>query len=161
MKKLSKTEEKVGRFGGKLKANCKLEETWIWPDKVTEKIKEFIEGYSLHICCGMSELGDIRLDLDPQKPGVSKADMNELKYPDETFDTVISDPPWKIGFFQRMKPFFETVRVCKTGGRIIYNCTWRPLSKFVELEKAFIRTDNNWTNVSIIWIFRKTKPIKG
>ena len=56
-----------------------------------------------------------------------------------------------------MKPFFECVRVCRIGGRIIYNATWRPLSRAVELEEAVIRTDNNWSNVSVIWIFRKIK----
>ena len=86
--------------------------------------------------------------------------MNKIPYPDNTFDTVISDPPWKIGFFQRMRPFFECVRVCKLGGRIIYNCTWKPISKCVELEEAIIRTDNNWANVSIIYVFKKIKEIE-
>ena len=68
-------------------------------------------------------------------------DMIKLPFKDNTFDTVISDPPWKINFFKRMKPFFEAVRVCKIGGRIIYNCTWRPTLKCVQLQEVIIRTD--------------------
>jgi hypothetical protein len=126
-KKISKLKKKTGRFGGILKNNTRLEESWVWPEPVAEKVNEFIIGYSLNICSGMSKIGDVKVDYDPKFPEIKKEDMNNLPYPDETFDTVISDPPWKISFFQRMKPFFEAVRVCKTGGRIIYNCTWHPI----------------------------------
>lgn len=144
---------------GKINKNCQLQESWVWPNLVTKKITSLIRGYSLNICSGLSELGDIKLDIDPRSPTVQKADMSELPFKDETFDTVISDPPWKINFFQRQRPFFEAVRVCKTGGRIIYNCVWRPVSKYVKLEKVFLRTDNNWTNISAIWIFKKIKRV--
>ena len=149
-----------GRMGGRVNKNCQLQETWVWPDKITEKVAEFISGYSLNICAGLSKLGDVKIDIDPKRKEVGKADMNSLSFTDETFDTVISDPPWKINFFHRMKPFFEAVRVCKVGGRIIYNCTWRPVSKYVKLEKVYLRTDNNWTNISAIWIFKKIKKIE-
>lgn len=148
-----------GRLGGKINRNCLLQKSWVWPNLVTEKVRPFIQGYSLNVCAGLSELGDIRLDIDPKLPTVQKADMNALPYPDNTFDTVVSDPPWKINFFHRQRPFFEVVRVCKVGGRIIYNCTWRPISKYVKLEKVYLRTDNNWANISAIWIFKKIKEV--
>ena len=141
----------------RIRNNCKLANSWVWDKKVNEFVKTRIKGYSLNMCAGLSNVGEIKLDLDPQNKSVGMADMNKIPYPDNTFDTVISDPPWKIGFFQRMKPFFECVRVCKLGGRIIYNCTWKPISKCVELEEAIIRTDNNWSNVSIIYVFKKIK----
>ena len=85
--------------------------------------------------------------------------MNKLSFPDNTFDTVISDPPWKINFFKRQKPFFECVRICKVGGTIIYNCTWRPASKYVRLKEVFVRTDAPWAGISYIWIFEKIADI--
>lgn len=144
----------------KIRNNCKLTRSWVWDKKVNDFARERIIGHSLNMCAGLSDVGDIKLDLDPQSDKVKKAEMNNIPYPDNTFDTVISDPPWKIGFFQRMKPFFEAVRVCKLGGRIIYNCTWKPISKCVELEEAVIRTDNNWANVSVIYVFKKIKNIE-
>ena len=141
----------------KIRNNCKLTKSWVWDKKVNDFARERIKGKSINICAGLSEVGDIKFDLDPKNPKVSKADMNNIPHPSESFDTVISDPPWKIGFFQRMKPFFEAIRLCKVGGRIIYNCTWKPISKCVELEEAIIRTDNNWSNVSIIWVLKKIK----
>jgi len=144
----------------KIRNNCKLSNCWVWDKSVNEFVKERVKGYSLNCCAGLSPVGDVKIDLDPQKSNVNKGDMNKLDFPDNTFDTVISDPPWKIGFFQRMTPFFECVRVCKVGGTIIYNCTWKPISKYVELQEQVIRTDNNWSNVSVIWIFKKTRDIE-
>lgn len=141
----------------KIRNNCKLTKSWVWDKKVNDFAKERIIGKSINICAGLSNVGDVKIDLDPQNSSVIKGDMINLPYEDESFDTVISDPPWKIGFFQRQKPFFEAIRLCKIGGRIIYNCTWKPISKCVELEEAIIRTDNNWANVSVIWVFKKLK----
>ena len=140
-----------------MKDKTKLQECWIWNKTVEEFVKERIKGYSLKCCSGKSILGDVKIDLDPKDNSVIKGDMRELKFNDNTFDTVIQDPPWKIGFYQRMKPFFECVRVCKVGGMIIYNAYWIPQSKQVELKELFVRTDTDWANTSIISIFKKIK----
>ena len=141
----------------RINKNCQLYTSWVWPIKVEKRLKPYIKGYSINICSGLSNLGDVKVDLEPLRPDVRKADMSALPFPDNTFDTVISDPPWKLNFFKRQKPFFEAVRVCKPSGRIIYNCTWRPVSKLVKLEKVILRTDNTWANISAIWFFRKIK----
>ncbi len=134
-----------------------LQECWIWNKSVEEFVKSRIRGYSINICAGKSPLGDVKIDLDPKNTDVLKGDMRQLPYPDNTFDTVIQDPPWKIGYYQRMKPFFECVRVCKVGGRIIYNAYWIPTSKIVKLKEAWIRQDDPWSNASIISVFEKTR----
>lgn len=150
-------ERKESRLAARTKTNrnCRLETVWVWPETVTEKLRPLINGCSINVCCGLSPLGDIKVDIEPRHAGVTKADMNDLPYADNSFDTVISDPPWKLEFFKRMLPFRECVRICKVDGRIIYNCIWRPVNKYVELERAILRTDNNFANVSVIWIFRK------
>ena len=163
MKKLTRKEAKK-RFNNnlsrkKVNKNCQLQEVWVWPSVVDDKIKQLIHGYTLNCPAGLSEIGDVKGDLEPQAEGIKQMDMTKLPFKDNTFDTVISDPPWKINFFKRMKPFFETVRVCKVGGRIIYNCTWKPVSKYVKLEKTIIRTDTNWAMVSVIWIFKKIADV--
>lgn len=82
-----------------------------------------------------------------------------MTFPSNSFDTVVSDPPWKIGYYERFKPFFECVRVCKVGGLIIYNATWIPStpSKDAELMEIFVRQDNDFSNTSIISVFKKVK----
>ena len=148
-----------------LNRNCKLEKSWIWPEQVTELVSSLIIGKSINVCCGASALGDVKVDLQPLpelalKNNIQIEDMNDLPFEDDSFDTVISDPPWKLPFFKRMRPFFECVRICKVGGRIIYNSYNKPVSKYVVLEKAYIRSDNNWSNCSVIWIFKKVREIE-
>ena len=138
-------------------SKTKLQACWVWNDTVEIFVKEHIQGYSLNVCAGKSSLGDVKIDLDPQDKSVIKGDMRHLDFPDETSDTVIQDPPWKIGFYHRMTPFFECVRVCKIGGKIIYNAYWIPESKLVYLEELWVRQDKPWTNTSIISIHRRFK----
>jgi len=140
-----------------MKKNTKLQECWVWDGTVEDFVKSKIQGYSLNICAGKSSIGDIKIDLDPQDKTVIKGDMKSLSFKDNTFDTVIQDPPWKIGYYDRWKPFFECVRVCKIGGKIIYNAYWIPRSDDVQLEECFIRSDEPFTNASILAVFKKVK----
>ena len=133
----------------------KLIKSWIWNETVNDFVKNKIKGYSLNACAGKSELGDIKIDLDPKDKSIIKADMKSIPFKNETFDTVIQDPPWKIGYYDRWRPFLECVRVCKTGGNIIYNAYWIPDSKAVELKEIIVRQDSAFTNTSIISIFKK------
>ena len=140
-----------------MEAKYKLQKSWLWDKDVSEFVKTKISGYSLNICSGMCSIGDVKIDLDPQNSSVIKGDMKNLPFKDNTFDTVVEDPPWKIGYFDRWQPFFECVRVCKVGGIIIYNAYWIPQSNFSKLIDIYTRQDNAFTNTSIISIHRKNK----
>ena len=135
---------------------AKLRESWIWPDAVLDYARTKMQGYTLNVCAGASELGDVQIDLDPENAKVQKMDMRSLRFDEETFDTVICDPPWKLGYYDRFRPFYECVRVCKVGGLIIYNATWIPHSEQVEILETVIRRDTHWGNVSVITVFRRT-----
>jgi len=140
-----------------MEKKTKLQKCWIWNDTVTSFVKKRITGYSLNVCAGKSDIGDVKIDLDPQDRSVIKGDFKFLKFEDNTFDTIISDPPWKIGYYDRWKPFFECVRVVKVGGLIIYNAYWLPQSDDVELLECYVRSDQPFTNASIISVFKKIK----
>jgi len=140
-----------------LTGKTRLQRVWVWNDTVTAFVKERLVGYSLSVCAGLNPLCNVNLDLDPQDRSILRGDMRLLPFGPNLFDTVVSDPPWKISYYERFRPFFECVRVCKVGGRIIYNATWIPMtpSGDAELEEVWIRQDSNFTNVSVISIFRK------
>ncbi len=140
-----------------LAKNVTLQKCWVWPQDVTEFVKSKLKGYSLNVCAGMNPLCSVNLDLDPKIKSIIKGDMRTLPFMANTFDTVVSDPPWKISYYQRFRPFFECVRVCKVGGIIIYNATWIPMcpSGDTKLLETWIRQDSNFTNSSIISVHGK------
>jgi ubiquinone/menaquinone biosynthesis C-methylase UbiE len=125
-------------------------------------VKSKIKGYSLNVCAGVNPICSVNLDLDPQDKSILKGDMKCLPFKSNAFDTVISDPPWKIDYYRRFKPFFECVRVCKVGGTIIYNATWVPNtpSGDVELKELYVRQDNNFSTASVISVFEKVRDNK-
>ena len=130
--------------------------SWEWPEDVTNEVEQLLEpGTTLNICAGSNRLGDVKIDLDPQKADVQKGDMRALEFLDESFDNVIIDPPWKLGYYQRFRPFYEAVRVTKIGGLIIYNATWIPHSDQCELLNVYVRRDSHWGNVSVFSVFRR------
>jgi len=144
--------------------HLKLRKSWIWNNSVNEYVKKWIRNTDkvLNVPNGKSRIGTVLADIDPQFKDVDKVDMKKLPYKNNSFDVVIQDPPWKIGYFNRFKPFYECVRVCKVNGLIIYNAYWIPYTKFPDLlkiEDVVIRQDKPFTNTSIITVFRKLKEL--
>lgn len=133
----------------------RYEDCWRWPASFERFVREHVEGYCLNVCAGESDVGDVKLDAEPRRDDVIQGDMRNLPFKDATFDTVVSDPPWKIGYHQRWKPFYECVRVCKPGGLIIYNATWIPESDQCDVEKIRARQDGQFTDTSIISMHRR------
>jgi hypothetical protein len=81
--------------------------------------------------------------------------MADLPFADERFDTVISDPPWKINWFDRWRPFFELVRVCRIGGHVIFNSYYVPWSKQIQLLELYVRQDERFANASVLSVFER------
>jgi len=139
-----------------MKKIAKWIKSWEWPDEVTDEVEALLEpGRTLNICAGANRLGDVKIDLDPKNASVQQGDMRQLQFDDESFHNVIIDPPWKLGYYQRFRPFYEAVRVCEVGGLIIYNATWIPHSDQCELLDVYVRRDSHWGNVSVFSIFRR------
>lgn len=132
-----------------------------WEKEIDDFVRERIKGYSLNVPCGKSKLGDVRLDVDANLSMREAYNFfkDKLPYKKNTFDTVISDPPWKIGHYFRPKLFFSLVDVCKVGGTIIYNAVWIPTSKYVKLKEVFIRQSSQFSNVSVISVFEKIDEV--
>lgn len=132
-----------------------FEASWRQPEDVDRYLRKQCNGRTLNLCSGQSPLGDIQLDADRQHNPDILADMNNVPFGDRTFDTVVFDPPWKLNYFDRQPPFFEAVRVCKLGGRILFNARWIGTSRYTEIEEIIIRADDPWANVSTIAIHRR------
>lgn len=87
---------------------------WRWSKQEEKIVHDKCIGSVLHVCCGKSKLGDVRIDLF-EKSDI-KADAFHLPIKDRAFDTVVCDPPWNLGF--NMKFWREIRRVAKK--RILY-----------------------------------------
>jgi len=89
-----------GFFGERETKRMRLRKLWIWSAEEAQFYKAFISGTCLHVCCGISTIGDVRVDR--YNPGLLRgcggpsviADYRALPFGDESFDTTLCDPPW-------------------------------------------------------------------
>lgn len=131
---------------------------WRQPEDVDRWLRENSIGAVLNSPCGQSPLGDVRVDADPTHEPDVVADMRSLPFGDATFDTVLFDPPWKMGYYKRQRPFFEAVRVTKPNGLILMNAKWLGESRNTVVDPdvgMVVRADDEWANVSVIVPHRK------
>lgn len=138
--------------------SLKFRKAFRFEGDVEEWIASQMIGYTLNAPCGQSPLGILRLDNDPAMNPTQLYEIPKIPFACESFDTVLSDPPWKLPYFERQQQFFELCHVVKTHGRIIFNAPWVPTAKCVELETVFVRPGKTpWANTSVVSLFRKTK----
>lgn len=79
---------------------------WSWPSDTEEWLEQKFKGLSvLNFPCGMSQVGTIRADIDPDvKPDIVCC----LQYPpfkDGAVDVLITDPPYSM--FNKFKWLFQ------------------------------------------------------
>lgn len=99
------------------------------------------------------------LDTD----GFVRADVftdSRLPFADDTFDWVVSDPPWKdVTVEQRKHLLDELTRITTPGGGILFNGWWNPTNELVTQVDVRLRQDNDryaagTPNVSYVGIYR-------
>jgi ubiquinone/menaquinone biosynthesis C-methylase UbiE len=116
----------------------------LWPKDVEKFLESQLVGFTLHICCGKSKLGDIRLDL--YEPIVDIiGNMERLPFANESFDTVLIDPPYNSKFQIMHDMLSELCRVARK--RVIYQNWHSPVDKLGNYRKnhKFILTGlYNW-----------------
>lgn len=65
----------------------------LWPKKVEKFVESLFIGKTLHLCCGKSTIGNLRVDLFDETAELKK-DAAKTDLPDKSFDTVLCDPPY-------------------------------------------------------------------
>ena len=71
---------------------------WSWGEVTDKWLQSLCIGQTLNFPCGMSQVGNIRADIDPTvKPDII-ADLREPQkhFKPLTFDTVLCDPPYSM-----------------------------------------------------------------
>ena len=132
----------------------KFIKAWSWPAEVEQFIAEMCEGYTVHVCSGSSEMGDLR--IDKYMPADKAADMLKLPLQNWIADTVICDPPWGVPRHLRARLIYELRRIMKIGGKLIFNAPWMPRAPGLELENIWIAESTAPMNdCGVISVFRK------
>ena len=106
----------------------------LWPDSIQEFLAPLLSGYSLHVCCGLSKLGDVRVDLDPGVTPDFVCDAARLPFADNSFDTVLCDPPYNGKFQWNHDMLSELSRIA--SHRIIFQHWFIPATKDGLYKKA-------------------------
>jgi hypothetical protein len=104
----------------------------LWPGAVEAWIDERLLGKSLHVCAGMSQLGDFKVDLFQADPDVT-ADAVSLPFSDRQFDTVLCDPPYNGKFQWNHDLLAELARVARS--RIIFQHWFLPFDRYGRYKK--------------------------
>lgn len=111
----------------------------LWPKDVEKFLENNLAGLTLHVCCGISKLGDVRLDLFQPNIDV-RADASKLPFVDKSFDTILSDAPYNSKFQWNHDLLSEMSRVSKF--RIIHQNWFLPADKLGRYKKdhSFVLT---------------------
>ena len=132
----------------------------LWPEEVSDVIQSLLIPRSLHVCSGLSPLGDVRLDSDPiNKPDVV-ADATEIPFDDESFESVLCDPPYNGQFQWNHNLLKELSRVASK--RIIFqhwfipadaDGLWKKWHKFSLTEAYIWQPRTYFGRVQVISVF--------
>jgi len=117
-----------------------FKKAWVWSKAEEQLYARLCVGSVLHLCSGYSDIGDCKLDINPDaKPNIV-ADVHYLPFKDQSFDTIIVDPPWHgpqtwMQWEQMMKEMIRIARkrIVMILGNLIYI-----LPKPFELREVYI-----------------------
>lgn len=108
----------------------------LWPKAVETFLQTLFIGRTLHVCCGKSLLGDVRLDADPANAPDILCDAANMRIavPDASFDTVLCDPPYNGKMQWNHDLLQELIRVASC--RVIFQHWFLPACKDGGYKKA-------------------------
>jgi hypothetical protein len=107
----------------------------LWPKSIESFLATLFVGRTLHVCCGKSRLGDVRLDLNEADVDIC-CDASDMRGHVEgtAFETVLCDPPYNGKFQWNHDLLSELARV--TSQRIIFQHWFIPATKDGLYKKA-------------------------
>lgn len=108
----------------------------LWPPEIERILQNLLVGQTLHVCCGLSLLGDVRVDLDPAVNPDFVCDAANMKhlFEDNSFDTVLIDMPYNGKMRWMHNVLSEIARIASQ--RIIFQQWYIPANKHGKYKKA-------------------------
>lgn len=112
----------------------------LWPEDVEKFTASLLQGRTLHVCCGKSKLGTVRVDIDSENlPDIlcDASNMNDY-VKDGEFETVLCDPPYNGNMQWNHDLLSELHRVASR--RIVFQHWFIPVNNHGRYKKA----KNGW-----------------
>ncbi len=106
----------------------------LWPEQVEEVLASLLIPTSLHACCGQSQLGDFRVDTDAAQAPDLVADAAALPLEDDSYDSVLCDPPYNGEMQWNHDMLSELARVASR--RIVFQHWFIPANPDGRYKKA-------------------------
>ena len=136
-------------------------------------IRRYCEPSTLHLFCGLSSLGDVRVDLDATSSATIRADI--LPFLAETgkaiYRTVVADPPYngkyqaeygvsgtdfggnEKNLGQLLKAMF---RVCEPGGLLIFKHWFDPAWAGARLQHQVVTKYGGHRRITLLTVYRNS-----
>lgn len=136
--------------------SLKFKKEWAWPSEVGQWLRFEVPKPSLHVCCGSSDFGDLTIDL--YKKAMIRADAFHLPILSRSFQSVVCDPPWKMGVHLRGNLIYELRRVLRIGGSLFLNVPWNPQRLRgceLKLPLRVFMSNQIWGNCGLWMIYEK------
>lgn len=105
----------------------------LWPSEIEDWLSERLVGFTLHICHGKSNIGDVHLDLYEKDTDI-QGDAAKLPFSALSFDTVIIDPPYNGVFQWNHDMLSELARVARK--RIVFQHWFMPVDRYGRFKKS-------------------------
>ena len=108
----------------------------LWPEQVEAFLGKLLIGKTLHVCCGKSKLGTVRLDIDPANHPHIVCDASDMSahVKDGEFETVLCDPPYNGQMQWNHDLLRELLRV--SSRRIVFQHWFVPVNDSGRYKKA-------------------------
>ena len=149
------------------KGKFKFIETWVFPGKVEEFIKQTLHRLEIrdkdvtHCFSGRSLIGGLRIDIDRELNPDIIADVRDL--PDKlgpgSQKNILADPPWEIPYHTRRYLSYAMRDLVEMGGYVIINAPWFPWVTGLELIECWqvVQAFNSYRDVVSFWIFKRVQ----
>ena len=134
----------------------KYRKAWRFPEPVQQFLASRLFGNSLHVCNGSSSLGSVRLDKFSSDTDI-RGDMCRLPFKDNSFDSVLSDPPWFMDNRIKGQLVKEIRRVLRPGGRCVFNAPWSPKQPGMRVDSISIPERQLMTFHHVAPVYELTK----
>jgi len=137
--------------------------SWRWTLDEELLFRSLSIGFVLHVCCGESEIGDIKVDLFSSNCDV-KADVRKLPFRPLSFDTVICDPPWAL--YNKFKWVLKLNQLARERLILITPNYWLRFPDYQITSVLILENKTNPPNTTfkrcmtckICWVYDRIKP---